>query len=337
MMPSSDDLPSHSSLMEGLSRSVEVEISLAANTGNVMGDVAMTPIDGALAAIRMDPAENPARTIQRAAGSILGLIGMPLEVGNAGVAAVTSQIPSTPIPAAVSGSLYMAPPHTHLHPPSLVPPAPPIPLPSFGPMLIGVSPKVLIGGMPAARAGDLGFAPTCGGFSPAFEAFTGSSKVFIAGTRAARTLDMGRACIPGVGGPIRGFAAAMMAAGQAVAMAGVAADAIDSSNAEDTHLASAHGQAAALGAAQQAADLAAMSVASMLGTDPTPMPFPGMMMAPVTTNVLIGGFPMPNLPDPAMWLFKKAKASRMRRRARRKNQTPEQEATPARRPCGGKG
>jgi YD repeat-containing protein len=88
-------------------------------------------------------------------------------------------------------------PHYHTHPPNLTPPAPPIFLPSIGPVLLSGAVNVLINGFPAARSGDIGFGAWCGGFYPLFEVFTGSSHVFIGGARAARQLiDFTRHCSP---------------------------------------------------------------------------------------------------------------------------------------------
>ena len=91
------------------------------------------------------------------------------------------------MPAAFLLSPALGVPHAHyLHPPSGPPPLPPIPLPPFGPVLLGTCVQVLINKLPAARCGDIGINPTCCGLPPMFEIFTGSSKVFIGGTRAAR-------------------------------------------------------------------------------------------------------------------------------------------------------
>ena len=69
---------------------------------------------------------------------------------------------------------------------------------------------MLLGGMPAARAGDIGISVTCGSLAPPFEVYTGSSNVFIGGARAARTLDFTKHCNPTSMGP---FAIAMGVAG----------------------------------------------------------------------------------------------------------------------------
>ena len=57
--------------------------------------------------------------------------------------------------------------------------------------------SVLINGLPAARNGDMGLAVWCGGYFPIFEVMTGSSHVFIGGSRAARqVMDVTYHCLP---------------------------------------------------------------------------------------------------------------------------------------------
>jgi len=114
---------------------------------------------------------NPARTVGTVLGAIGSLAALPLELANTGFAAATSEIAAAypALPAATMMSLYIAPPHGHLHPPSLNPPATvPIPLPSLGPVIMGTCLRVQIN-MPATRAGDLGTAATCVGVCPMFE------------------------------------------------------------------------------------------------------------------------------------------------------------------------
>jgi len=253
------------------------------------------------------PPSNPVRAVQQAAGKVMSLINMPVDLMNTGFATATNFIAQAlpSFPGAFLGSMYIGPPHIHMHPPNITPPNPvPIPLPSIGAVTLGTCVKVLISGMPAARAGDVGFAPTCGGFYPAFTVFLGSSKVFIGGMRAARMSDICRACQPDFGGPIRGVAAAMAVAGTAIAMAGVAADLVDASQATDANVAAAMSLSATMNAAQMAADAAAMAITSAMGSDPAVPPLPGalLMGAP---NVLIGGFPMINIPNPALMLLEK--------------------------------
>ncbi len=260
---------------------------------------------------------NPARTVQKVAGAALALVNAPLEMMNNGFAMATNSIAAMfpTLPAATIGSLYVAPPHGHMHPPSFTPPATPapLPLPSLGPIMLGTCIKVLIGGMPAARAGDIGMAITCVGICPAFEVFMGSSKVFIGGMRAARMTDMAKACTPSIAGAARGLAAGMAAAGQITALAGVVADSIDAGG-PDPAVAAASGLAAAMGAAQLALDAATMAITAAMGVDMAVPPSFGMVTVGMP-NVQIGGFPMINFPNPAHLLFDKIKAMRAKKQA----------------------
>ncbi|WP_394838688.1 PAAR domain-containing protein [Pendulispora rubella] len=256
-----------------------------------------------------EPPPNPARTVAEVGGAVMGLLGLPLELINTGFAILTGPLAAIfpSLPAATMGCLYLGPPHGHLHPPSFTPPVTPapIPLPSLGPVVLGPSLKVLINNLPAARAGDLGLAATCVGILPMFEIFTGSSNVFFAGMRAARMGDIAKACLPSVGGPIRGLAKAMMIAGAAVGAAGVAADVVDA--AEGTggpEAAAAAGMAAAIDAAALAVDVAAQAMSAAMGKDMAVPPSMGMMMIGMP-NVLVGGFPMINIPDPVHLLLEK--------------------------------
>jgi uncharacterized Zn-binding protein involved in type VI secretion len=74
----------------------------------------------------------------------------------------------------------------------------------MGAIMLGTSMQVLVGGMPAAHVGDLGLAPTCGGFVPYFTVVLGSSKVFIGGMRAARQTELCTTCTPSTAGVARG-------------------------------------------------------------------------------------------------------------------------------------
>jgi RHS repeat-associated protein len=91
-------------------------------------------------------------------------------------------------------------PHAHGHPPNLIPPAPPVPLPSTGPIIpipiLSGATKTLINGVPAARCGDMGLGIWCGGYLPMYEIFLGSSNVWIEGGRAARVgVDITKHCV----------------------------------------------------------------------------------------------------------------------------------------------
>jgi uncharacterized Zn-binding protein involved in type VI secretion len=269
-----------------------------------------------------DPPPSPLRKIEAFAGSIASILSAPQEMGNEAIASLTSGLSAIypNFPAATIGSPYIGIPHAHAHPPSLIPPAPPIPLPSIGGVLLGTCVQVLIGGLPAARAGDIGLAPTCCGFAPFFTILLGSSKVFIGGTRAARAVDVCVACTktPGsfskvskamaaVGAVARGVAKVAEVAGVAGQVAGIAADAQEAAEAEDPAVAQALALHAAMSAAQMAADAAAGAASATMGTDPAiPPGMPGAIVAGVP-SVLIGGFPVPNTPDPFSWLGQKLK------------------------------
>jgi uncharacterized Zn-binding protein involved in type VI secretion len=223
-------------------------------------------------------------------------------------APIAAAFPS--MPAATLLGMHLGPPHTHTHPPSLVPPAPPVPLPSFGMLLASGSVAVLVGGMPAARAGDIGISVTCGSLAPPFEVVTGSSNVFIGGSRAARVLDLTRHCNPM---PMSAFGAAMGAAGAAVGVAGAIGEA-----------SAGNAAAAAAKAAQAAADAAKMALQLLCGKDPGIPPGIGAILGPPVPNVLIGGFPCPNIGDFAVGGLMKGlralgRAARRRFSARRGN------------------
>jgi len=168
-----------------------------------------------------------------------------------------------------------------MHPLSLTPPNPvPVPLPSFGVVMCAGCVSVLVGGMPAARAGDLGLAPLCFGLAPAFDIWFGSSNTWIGGSRAARMTDITRHC---------NLASAMNAIGKAMGGIGVVAGAVSAG-------ASASAGAmmvATMQAAQAAADAAALAMSALLGKDPGIAPGMGALMLGNPT-VLIGGFPMPD-------------------------------------------
>jgi len=134
---------------------------------------------------------------QGVVGAVAGLASAPTDFLNNAFARATAGISKAlpSFPAATMGAMVVGMPHTHQHPPSWIPPAPPIPLPAIGSVLTECV-SVLINGMPAARSGDFGIAPTCGAIKPVFTIFTGSSKVFIGGSRAARMLDITRQCGP---------------------------------------------------------------------------------------------------------------------------------------------
>jgi uncharacterized Zn-binding protein involved in type VI secretion len=254
-------------------------------------------------------------------GGAMGIMNAGSTLLDTGFAMVTAEIaammPSLPA-AVIGGVLHMGTPfHAHAHPPSLVPPAAPVPLPSIGNILMAGSINVLINGVPAARAGDIGVALTCGSLAPPTEIITGSSSVFIGGSRAARLFDLTRHDNPV---PVGVFAKAMMAAGVAMGALGTATEIVDASAAADevdkattgaeveAAVAEAEGKAlsAAMSAAQTAADAAAMALELLIGKDPGIGPGFGVLMGG-SPNVLIGGIPVPNLMECLKGLMKAAK------------------------------
>ncbi len=251
----------------------------------------------------------PARIVQRVAATVAGLAALPVDLANAGVASVTAGLPSPALPAASLGALYVGLPHAHTHPPSAIPPAPPVPLPSVGALVLGGCPHVLIRGLPALRAGDLGLAPTCGGFAPLVEVITGSSKVFIGGARAARAGDLAAACQSssaphGVG--------AMDVIGGIAMASGAVADAGDAVAAGPGAMADALSLAVGMAATQLAVDAAVRAARAAQGTDPAIGPSLGAVVTGQST-VLIGGLPMPDAMAACGLLLAKLRARRAAR------------------------
>jgi uncharacterized Zn-binding protein involved in type VI secretion len=115
------------------------------------------------------------------------------------ISTLVSAIPFPAFPAVRVMDFDVGLPHAHNHPPNLIPPAPPVPLPSTGPVIaipyVSGAATVLINGMPAGRCGDVGMGIWCGGFFPMFEIFLGSSSVWIEGARSARIgVDITKHC-----------------------------------------------------------------------------------------------------------------------------------------------
>ncbi|AKJ30912.1 hypothetical protein AAW51_4221 [Caldimonas brevitalea] len=215
-------------------------------------------------------------------GATMGVVGGCFELLNTGFALLTSPLNSLApaLPAAFLTVPHLGTPHAHAHPPSMM-----APLPSLGLTVGSGCLSVLISGIPAARAGDIGMAPTCVGYAPAYEVFTGSSNTFIGGSRAARLgMDLTRHCNP---------ASAIGKLGMAMSAAG----AVTGGLAAGAQAAGGDSGAAAMTAAQTAADAAAAAImaalSALLGKDPGMAPSMGMLMAGSPT-VLIGGFPLPD-------------------------------------------
>lgn len=199
---------------------------LIAPTGYVAVDSLADVVNSTVAPFRNPPPaeQGTVGAVSQYVGGVVGIVGGALNLLDTGLALATAGIASLfpALPAATLGALHLAPPHPHAHPPSLVPPAPPVPLPSLGAVMVAGCVSVFLNGMPAARCGDFGIAPTCVGFFPIFEVKTGSSQVFIGGSRAARLLDITSVCVPAP--PPMSKAARMFAnVMQGVAIAGMGA------------------------------------------------------------------------------------------------------------------
>jgi RHS repeat-associated protein len=282
------------------------------------------------AAPRPQPAERPTNALHTVSAGISAVVGLPgqaVNLLNTGFATATNAIAQAlpSFPAATLGSPALGLPHAHfLHPPSGPNPVPvpvPIPLPPFGPIMFGTCVQVLINGMPAARSGDLGLNPTCCGLTPIYEVFTGSSKVFIGGARAARMTDITYHCkpVPPAGAAARGAAAAMKTAAKAMMVAGMVAqasaivgDAIESVEADNSAMSAALGMNAAMMAAQMANDMVAMAMGALMGKDPCLPPGTLGVILMGSPNVLIGGFPMPSWMAIAKGLLKAVKGLKAR-------------------------
>jgi len=194
-------------------------------------------------------------------------------------------------------------------------------MPSIGMAMLGHSVRVLINNMPAARVGDIGLAPTCCGIPPAwFKIKTGSSNVFIGGVRAARLGDICKACpvppeTPAISagnvmaaiGKAAGVAATAIGyAGFVVGGLGVAADIAEAVVEDSAAMSAAKALSAAMAAAQMAMDASKMAVEKLMWKDVPVLPPTGSIGAiidPSHATVLIGGFPMINIPDPVTALL----------------------------------
>lgn len=222
------------------------------------------------------------RYVLGVAQAAMGLLALPQDALDHGVAVVLSPFAQAmEMPAAMLGDLHVGTPHAHSHPPSLIPPAPPVPLPSIGNIMLSGAVTVLIGGIPAARAGDVGLALTCGSLAPAFIIVTGSSSVFVGGGRAARMGDLTIHCNP--------ILAAILRMQQATAIIGAVGGALGVAS----QAAGGNALGAVAAGVQAAADVAKDVIAATVGADPgIPPSTMGAIMLGLPT-VLIGGLPVP--------------------------------------------
>jgi len=266
------------------------------------------------------PPKKPTNVLHDVSTGISKVVGLPsmgVNLLNEGFAKLTDGISKAlpSFPAATRYSIAGGFPHAHtLHPPFIA-------IPPVGPVLLGNCVSVKINGKAAARCGDLGVAPTCCGLPPIFEIFTGSSKVFIGGGRAARVLDITYHCkfVPPAGAAARGAAAAAQAAMKAAMIAGfvaqglaIAGDAVESAKAEDPAMAEALAMSAGTAAKQMAEDVAALAAGALMGKDLCVPPGTPGAITTGSTDVLIGGFPMPSWMNIAKGLLKLIKGLRNR-------------------------
>lgn len=174
----------------------------AHTTDAITRDALKEVVDKALAPIEAEPPkdETAAGTALRLVLAGLSVCSLPGDLAGTGIAMATAGFgKSFELPASTMGDLHVGTLHAHAHPPLMPGPPPPVPLylPSIGLLGVGGCYSVLIGGAPAARAGDLGISFTCGTLAPPFQVYTGSSKVFIGGARAARLGDITKHCQSG--------------------------------------------------------------------------------------------------------------------------------------------
>ncbi|MFZ5891773.1 MAG: RHS repeat-associated core domain-containing protein [Myxococcota bacterium] len=266
-------------------------------TSNATANAALASLDTTIAPFREapPPEQGAAGYVAAAVGGALGVVNAPAmfidSAVSAGASAAVSALenalgigplfPGMPV-ARMGITMHIGTPHTHGHPPSLNPPLPPIPLPSIGVAMLSGSASVLVNGIPALRAGDVGLGLTCGSMAPPFEIVTGAGSVYFAGARVARIgADMTMHCNPAK--PIGAFAKVMGVAG---AVAGAASTA--------AQITAGNPVAAAVQAAQTILDAAALAMSALRGKDPAGPPGVGVLVGPPST-VLAGGPPIPNV------------------------------------------
>ncbi|UJR78595.1 PAAR domain-containing protein [Sandaracinus amylolyticus] len=297
---------------------------IGANTGFVPIDVLSDCLDRTIAPFvdAPPPEQGTWGAIAQYGGGIVGLASAIPDL----VDTAMSQIPVpsimeiVPFPAATIMSPHMGTPHGHLHPPSLLPPAPvPIPLPSLGMPVPAGCVSVLIAGFPALRCGDMGLGLTCVSLAPAFEVMTGSRNVFIGGQRAARISDITMHCNPialaTVGSVLSDIANVGIGMANALAHQHAAEERSASAEEAREQVEEASSEAEAAAAAAEASGMAAQAVGealagtmaalqavcdamtatlkALLGTDVGVAPGVGIVSMGSTT-VLIGGASMPS-------------------------------------------
>ena len=190
-------------------RTEEGQAGAAGQTTGLL-NMPVAPVEGGTSAGALPTAMGQQVDALKQAAADLGKAKGALATAGAAMGALTTleQAISTPLsaipfpayPAIRVMDMDVGLPHAHNHPPNLVPPAPPVPLPSTGPVIpipyVSGAATVLINGMPAGRCGDMGMGIWCGSYFPMYEIFLGSSSVWIEGMRAARLgVDITKHCI----------------------------------------------------------------------------------------------------------------------------------------------
>lgn len=253
-------------------------------------------------------AARPETSLQRLlalAEESCSLLTRPRDEIQPALARSTRALALPPAAAVTVGALAVGLPHAHpAHPPY-------VPLVPLGPVVLGFSNGVLIGGMPAVLNGALGVSPTCCGVSPYYEVFTGSANVVIEGERAVRMLDLTFHCqaapLPGRSPRRRRILHAAQQALHGEHKVEDVADFAEQNAAAADALRSAEdcpaGREAAMEAvtmartsqlAEKAQDQLSDAISSLMGLDPAaPAGTPGVLVEGVA-NVLIGGLPMPS-------------------------------------------
>lgn len=273
------------------------------------------------------PGETSLGRVLRLGLGAVGVMALPMQLLQAGFAAATAELgQAIELPAATIVTGHLGSLHMHAHPPMTM-------LPSFGMVTSGCT-SVAIRGAPAARAGDIGLAFTCCTLSPVFQVYTGSSKVFIGGARAARVFDVTKHCqaptpvqfgwaevAPRLQKFVQGAAGVVLSGEQAeasrrnAARHEAAARASESLEAAAESAAQATSAAAAsagstlqmgLRMAQLAADSLKTVMLATMGLDPGTPPCLGVLVGG-GSDVVIGGFPMPPLTTTLGGLFKLSK------------------------------
>ena len=220
------------------------------------------------------PEGGAAGALAQGLGGVMGVIGAPQMIIDTAFAALTAPIAALfpSLPAVTLLGMHIGPPHAHSHPPSLIPPAPPVPLPSIGCLVGAGSVSVLVGGMPAARAGDIGISVTCGSLAPPFQGVHGlQQRLYWRSPRGPHT-GPDQTLQSHFDGSVRHRHGRRRCRSRRGRCRGVRQW---------------------LRRCPGGADAAVLAFKILCGKDPGIPPGTGVLVGPPVTNVLIGGFPCP--------------------------------------------